>query len=675
MKLMRKKGWLPALLAATGVLTPSAALADAIVLDDITVKGEAIAAATEPITVNVIGAQTIDELKLLRTDKVLEEVPGIEIHNYSQGGVANEFSIRGFNNAGHGGDAAIAIDGILLNEGESHADGYADMNVIIPLEIDRVEVYKGPSSPLFGNFARGGAISFHTRKTGEYNLFQAIGGSYDTYDIQSAFGHAISDTVHNNTALQFATSEGYQDNSSWQRGNFSTRFGWQTTPRLDTAVSLRVHRSEWDAPGYIPEYQFDDEDASRHQAVNAEDDGGDKTFTTQRLDLGYDVGSTGRLLAWTYATQQDFTRYAKMGYDPGGQTERYYDRNVYGVGTSYNYEGEMYSRKLSGVAGIEYLHEDTDWERYNTSNRVRTAQIEDRNFVIKTLSLFGEVDYSLHRLFAPWLGLRYDSFSGDYENRDPGATPFDSSMNDYNELSPKVGVHSLVLDSLDLRASYTQGFALPTGPEKYNSATGDTAETIHQYEAGLTYEPADILYCDLAVFRIDTENEIQEYPTGSGIYVDLGETRRDGLELSVVVRPGWDGLELFGDLTIIDSEITENADPTLVGNEVTGVPDYTSNLGVRYKDPSGLNTRIKWRHVDRYYVDSANLYTYSGYDVTDFSIGYDAQTPTGGKWGIAFDIDNLFDEHYSQAVWSGYGTNNYAVSPPRTFWLRLTLDV
>ena len=175
---------------------------ETIVIDEITVKGEAISTSSQPGTVNVIDSEKIQELKLLQPEEILDEVPGIEIHRYGMGGVANEFEIRGFKNAGHGGDAAIAIDGILLNEGESHADGYADMNVIIPLELDHAEVYKGPSSPLFGNFARGGAVSFHTRKTGEYNEYQMIGGSYETFDFQAAMGHALSDTIQFNTVIQ-----------------------------------------------------------------------------------------------------------------------------------------------------------------------------------------------------------------------------------------------------------------------------------------------------------------------------------------------------------------------------------------------------------------------------------------------------------------------------------------
>ena len=32
--------------------------------------------------------------------------------------------------------AGVSLDGITLNQGESHADGYADTNIIIPLELE-----------------------------------------------------------------------------------------------------------------------------------------------------------------------------------------------------------------------------------------------------------------------------------------------------------------------------------------------------------------------------------------------------------------------------------------------------------------------------------------------------------------------------------------------------------
>ncbi len=74
----------------------------------------------------------------------------------SSGASRTPIVIRGFGNGGHGGDLGAVIDGIPLNEAMSHADGYVDLNVIIPLEIDSFTVLKGPVSALYGNYNRGG---------------------------------------------------------------------------------------------------------------------------------------------------------------------------------------------------------------------------------------------------------------------------------------------------------------------------------------------------------------------------------------------------------------------------------------------------------------------------------------------------------------------------------------
>jgi outer membrane receptor protein involved in Fe transport len=491
---MKKNDFFLVFFCVLGILTPSLGFGeekkeDPFILDNITVKGQAMSVSDRSTTVNVIGLEQFEAFRLRNPDDILKEIPGVEIGNYNMGGVANTFSLRGFKGAGHGGDGAVFLDGIPLNEGESHADGYADMNVIIPLELERVEVYKGPSSALFGNFAKGGTVSFYTRKTGSYNQSKIDYGSYNTVNVQGAFGSTFGDALQNNTAVQLYRTDGYQDNQEWLKGNFSTKFTYDVTEDLDVGISFRFHGSEWDGPGYIPKAQFDDETWAKKQAENAEDDGGEKEFYAQRLDVGYTLSDDLRLLAWAYATQQDFTRFAKFGYEPGGQTERNYDRSVYGMGTSLNFNGELASHTVSGVVGLEYYDEETDWLRWDTSNRVRSARTEDRMFNIQTLSLFGEADMELSRYFRPHLGLRYDNFDGNYKNSDPGMDAFDHDMQDYDHLSPKIGFRSQVLNSLDLRLSYTEGFQLPDGDAKYDPAINVDPVKVKQYETGFTLTP------------------------------------------------------------------------------------------------------------------------------------------------------------------------------------------
>ncbi|MBK8162248.1 MAG: TonB-dependent receptor plug domain-containing protein [Gammaproteobacteria bacterium] len=142
--------------------------AEPVSLESITVKGEGMRNSDRSFSVNVISQDTIQSEHWENPLTIVEEAAGFNAVAYQHGGVADVFTIRGFTGGGHGSDAGLSLDGISLNEGESHADGYGDTSIIIPLEIEAVTVYKGPVSPLYGNFARGGVLAFTTRKGGEY---------------------------------------------------------------------------------------------------------------------------------------------------------------------------------------------------------------------------------------------------------------------------------------------------------------------------------------------------------------------------------------------------------------------------------------------------------------------------------------------------------------------------
>ncbi len=139
-----RRSVLAAILYGIGAAAGGAALADNVDLDKITVKGEGMREADRSFSVNTIGSDVIRSRSWDQSLRLVEEVPGLDLGVYQQGGVADQFTIRGFQTGGHGSDAAITLDGISLNEGESHADGYADTNSIIPLEIDSLTVYRGP---------------------------------------------------------------------------------------------------------------------------------------------------------------------------------------------------------------------------------------------------------------------------------------------------------------------------------------------------------------------------------------------------------------------------------------------------------------------------------------------------------------------------------------------------
>ena len=80
-------------------------------------------------------------------------------------------------------------------------------------DIERVEVLKGPQGTLYGKNTTGGAINFITVKpTDDFEaFFEADYSSYQTIEITSAVGGAITDTVNGRFSLNYAkSSDGWQ---------------------------------------------------------------------------------------------------------------------------------------------------------------------------------------------------------------------------------------------------------------------------------------------------------------------------------------------------------------------------------------------------------------------------------------------------------------------------------
>lgn len=665
---------------------------DGIDLGKITVKGEGMREADRSFTVNTVGQERISAEHWEYPLTILEEVPGFNAVAYQHGGVADVFTIRGFTGGGHGSDAGMALDGISLNEGESHADGYGDTNIIIPLEIDNVQVFKGPVSPLYGNFARGGVVAFNTRKTGEYAEFNLSAGSFDTFDAQGAFGANI-DGLQVNGALQGYESEGWRRHSRYTKMNAALRGAYQFG-NSELALSLRGHGGEWQGPNYIRHDQFEDESRRRDENpfTQLQDDTGSKQLNSQRLDFFHTFSEDLRLLAFAYRTRSDFTRYQTglrnlTAYpdinalpadfmdpnNPNGitsiapQTEHVHGRDAMAFGASLNGMNNVFGSDSHWVLGVEYYDEDADVQRWDTIRRDRYNLRQDDNFNIKTTSLYGQMDMNVHPRFRPTLGFRYDHFDGDRHDR---LTDTSTDMNSYDHFSPKLGFRSALTDTWELRASVANGFALPEDDAKYRPEVDVDTVEIWQYEIGINGAPTPQWYLDLAAFMIDTSDEIIADPNDPTNLINAGKTRRTGLEGEVRYYPAaLENLEIFTVFSLYDSEVRENPNAAVVGKEVTGLPEYIANVGVRYAPPVGWGGQVRLRSLGSWYTNATNTIEYDGYEVVNASVFYAFRTDNGRSARIYLDINNIFDEVYSENVsgadaLTGTVPTSYSPRPP-----------
>lgn len=655
--------------SAAGVSAQAASESETIGL--IEVKGQALRDTAWSTT--TFSAEDIRDKKLTETQDLFQSVPGMNIRNFGLPGVADTISIRGFGGGGHGGDLGVVIDGIPLNEAMSHADGYVDLGVVVPLEIGGMTVYKGPVSALYGNYNRGGLVSLETRKAGEYGEVDVRLGSDSTSDLQTAWGTQVGDNSHLNLAAQLYRTDGYRPQSESKRGTLAGRFRTAITDRLTVSVAARLHESDNDGASYLTMTQFRNDPEGIDPRV--QNDGADKSFATYRIDSAYTLSEQLQLLAFAYGTQQEFSRWftRPVGGGTWRQREESYERQVSGAGINLNGQTSVNTVPMTWVAGAEAFRESTDFIYYDGQrNRVPVGgPITNRDSELDSESLFVELQADVNRLFMPSVGARYDRFSGGCSLNGPetGTDPC-GALNDMSNLSPKIGVRSALTDALMLRASWSEGFALPNGFVKYTQSARNLDPVIfRQLEAGVNVQVTNTLVVDLAAYRLRSSDEVRTI--APGVFENYGATDRTGVETSIVWTPA-QNLELSWIYGVSDSEILSNANAALVGNEVGGVAKDNSNVSLKWNINPAMSFETSWRRIGGYALNANNIDYADSYSVLDMGLNYVHSALPG--WRFHLNVDNVTDKRYATSVSLIGGEAVVAAGAPRQFQIGAQLQ-
>jgi iron complex outermembrane receptor protein len=147
-----------------------------------------------PISVSVLGAQQIERQGISNVQGVAKYTPGIEFDN-GFGGQDNRIVIRGMSPTRGRSNAAFLVDGIdFTGEALTTAGSAFSINQRL-LDVERIEVVKGPQSALYGRSAFAGAIQYITKNPSLENWEADIAtdlGSDEQYQLTGAVGGPIT---------------------------------------------------------------------------------------------------------------------------------------------------------------------------------------------------------------------------------------------------------------------------------------------------------------------------------------------------------------------------------------------------------------------------------------------------------------------------------------------------
>ena len=129
-------------------------------------------------SVTVISSEDLQRLKKMSVLEVLRDVLGVSIaQNGGQGEAASVF-LRGANSE----HTLVLLDGVELND-PINPSRSADLAHLFLEDIERIEILRGPQSPLYGSDALGGIINIITKKGEGKPRFTlaSSGGSFGTF--------------------------------------------------------------------------------------------------------------------------------------------------------------------------------------------------------------------------------------------------------------------------------------------------------------------------------------------------------------------------------------------------------------------------------------------------------------------------------------------------------------
>jgi iron complex outermembrane recepter protein len=165
-----------------------------------------------PVAVTALGAENLRDSSVYRIDQMRELVPNLNIQETRLGNIAN-FSIRG---VGTGSEdiqfdpgVAVYLDGVFL----PRAPGSL-LNVV---DVEQIEVLRGPQGTLFGKNSVGGAINITTMKPKpEFEAFVRLRpGNFDAIDTESMLNvPLIEDLLATRVTFFTSQRDGYVHNSS-----------------------------------------------------------------------------------------------------------------------------------------------------------------------------------------------------------------------------------------------------------------------------------------------------------------------------------------------------------------------------------------------------------------------------------------------------------------------------
>ena len=170
-----------------------------------------------PVAVTAFGAEFIERQGIATTADVAMLVPGVQF-DQSFSAADTRITIRGIASERGRTSAAVLVDGVDVSGENITAGGGSSLLNTRLLDLERVEVIKGPQSALYGRNAFAGAINYITRlpslDESDINVYADV-ADYSTYDLRGGIsGPVIEGKLALGVNFGYYSTDGYFRNNN-----------------------------------------------------------------------------------------------------------------------------------------------------------------------------------------------------------------------------------------------------------------------------------------------------------------------------------------------------------------------------------------------------------------------------------------------------------------------------
>lgn len=647
-----------------------------------------------PESITVVSPQDLEQSPFDPGAAIARNSPNVQWDSRAIG--QQFFSIRGISSLGtpanySDGTVAFNIDGVPNSM-------MSASNVL--LDVNRVEVLRGPQGTLWGTNALGGAINVVTNQpdgTRDLHFTTEFGTNGYRMGEMVVGGNLIPDALDGRMALRFAHQDG--DIASLfteelgQRDVGAFRGGLRFTGIDDTTVTLTGNylRDEGNAPFYLvlntPQFPISGT-LTEPDSVTTQ---GGTTLTVEREFESFKLTSISAFQRNELSSTTDNTDvllYKALGFPAISSVGTLDDtENIFSQEIRLN---SLEGSPIRWTVGVSALRSELN--RACVSAQCAPPPYFDAltmNTDLNTtsLGLFGDISIPLGERWEFSIGGRLSHDDIELKRGNSLAVAGLTGSNSTSETYPtgRMALTYKWTDEVRTYVSLARGHATQVYPLFGYPVNGVVAEpypaaTDWTYEAGLKANLLDDrLELDASVFYNDVKNGVMSYPDPAlGAFVTTYQDyTTSGFELQGRLLVA-DGLTFTGGVGYTYSELGANGAivNTVEGNGVPNVPQWTVTTGLHYEVaasfmhlPGSLSSSVQYQFTGSRPADIDNSFDLEPYHIVDARVGWKNEAKDLEIYAFG---RNLLDERYATYGALYLGVETVAVGPGRVVGLGIT---